>query len=136
MACPGRLHRGAVVLEEGDASSCAGLPGEGGKGCARGAGVTLQKGKILADPRNLQKVGPPCTAPAVASLQRRPMTSATAGGQNSSTEDVLGVAQKRRAEGPTAVRNLINQGSANEDIVATEEGDAQGRDSRSTEDRR
>ena len=72
----------------------------------------------------------------MALLQRRPMTSAAAGGQNSSTEDVLGVAQKHRAEGPTAARDLSNQGSTNKDIVATEEGDSQRRGSRSTGDRR
>ena len=59
MVGPCRTYRGATVLEEGGASSCAGLLRKREKGCARSAGA----GTVLADPRHMHKVGPPCVAP-------------------------------------------------------------------------
>ena len=136
MVRPGRTHRSGVALEGGNAGSCAGLSNVGGNGCVLNADVALHKEQLSADLRNLQKVGPPRTAPARALLQRRREPCAPTGTHNSSTADVLGVAQKRCAGGPTAARDVFEQRSTKEDTEATKEGDPRRRGSRSKKDKR
>ena len=131
-----RLLEGGSSSEGGVAGSCAGLLKKGEMGCVLNADVVPPSERASTGLRHMQKVALPRSAPASVLLQRRQERSAPMARQNSSPVDVLGAALKRRAEGPTAIHDGLEDGSRERANEASGEGDLLHRRSRSNSDER
>ena len=97
----GRLPQGGSSSEGGFDGACAGV------GCVLNAAVAPPTKRTSDGLRHMPKVALLESRPDGALLQRRQERSPPGGRQNSSPDDVLGAALKRRAEGPTGTRNKL-----------------------------
>ena len=97
----GRLSQGGSSSEGGFDGACAGAR------CGLNAAVAPPTKRTSDGLRHMPKVALLESRPDRALLQRRQGRSPPGGRQNSSPDDVLGAALKRRAEGPTGTRNIL-----------------------------
>ena len=95
-------------LPQGGSSSEGGFDGAyAGAGCVLNAVVALPTKRSSDELRHMPRVALLESRSDGALLQRRQERSPPGGRQNSSPDDVLGAALKRRAEGPTGTRNKL-----------------------------